>query len=432
MKQNKGLYGVVLILIVILTATVVFFAACDRFGTGEPDATASVTEQPTPEPTPEVLTYKEITLLSAGDIMYHMPQVRAAATGNGYDFTGNMQYVKPFVEAADYAVVNLETTLAGTENGYSYSGFPTFNSPDSTVDSIRYAGFDMLLLANNHCYDTGTWGLKRTLQIVSEKGLAHLGTRADTNGKTYQVVNINGVQVGLLNYTYEIGSDGKVGINGITVADADIPLIDTFNENNLDAFYEAVRTRMAELKSEGADLIVFYIHWGEEYSLVPSETQKAIAQKLCDMGVDALIGGHPHVIQPMETLTSTDQSHTMPCFYSLGNYISNQNRETLPKPNVLYTENGVMPILTIRKYSNGVTCISKIEYIATWVHRHGSYEIVPIEAALQAPDAYGLTSSSFGVSHCTAAKQMTDDLLKAGVDAFNAAFTPPFSNAEAE
>lgn len=91
-----------------------------------------------------------------------------------------------------------------------------------------------------------------------------------------------------------------------------------------------------------------------------------------------------------------------------------------------------MPILTIRKYSNGETCISKIEYIATWVHRHGSYEIIPIEAALAAPDAYGLTSSSFGVSHCTAAKQMTDDLLKAGVDAYNADFTPPYPEAVAE
>ena len=90
-----------------------------------------------------------------------------------------------------------------------------------------------------------------------------------------------------------------------------------------------------------------------------------------------------------------------------------------------------MPILTIRKYSNGIACVAKLDYIATWVHRHGTYEIIPIEAALNDPEGYGLTDSSFGLTHAAEAKEMTDSLVKAGVDQYNADWQDPYPEAKA-
>ena len=433
MKKNRGLLIAMAVLLVMLAATVTVFVVQDRetagiYATSSPDGTLLASETPSPEP----LTYTEITFLSAGDIMYHRPQILAAKIGSGYDFTNNMKYVKPFIEKADFAAANFETTLTGPEIGYEAKQYPHFNAPDATVDSLLYAGFDLLFLANNHCYDYDRPGLLRTIEILDQKGMDHIGTRGLEDSKSYKIVTVQAISIGLLNYTLEMGSDeSTVRINGSSVAPEDVPLIDTFNEEKPEAFYAELQERMEDLKAEGADLIIVYLHWGEEYELTPNETQKGIAQKLCDMGVDVLLASHPHVIQPVETFLSSDGSRKMPCFYSMGNYISNQNRETLTSANAEYTENGLMPILTIRKYSNGIACVAKLDYIATWVHRHGTYEIIPIEAALNDPEGYGLTDSSFGLTHAAEAKEMTDSLVKAGVDQYNADWQDPYPEAKA-
>ncbi|MBR6807974.1 MAG: CapA family protein [Clostridia bacterium] len=389
---------------------------------------AGETIPPAPEFDP--YSYTESTLLVAGDIMYHQPQLNAAfnrATGE-YDFTGTYRYIKDIVSAADYAVVNFEATMSGNEY-YSYSGYPTFNAPDSAFTPLIDAGFDMMLFANNHCYDYGNHGLIRTQQVFDQYGMDYIGARKTTEDRSYMNVNVGGITVGMLNSTDDIsyGNLAKRTINGITIRDGDLELMDIFNLSLLDEFYAVVEERIDTLRTEGAELIVYYIHWGTEYQLVHNDTQAAIAQKLCDLGVDVIIGGHPHVVQDAEMLTSTvDGAHQTLCFYSLGNVVSNQNRLTMGDlVNKAYTENGLMVRLTLRKYANGECMVSAVETIPLWVHRYNDpttwvlkYDVLPIETALADPAAYGLYNSSFGVANCTAALEMTNGTLSGIVDAF--------------
>ncbi len=385
----------------------------------------------------EPLTYTEITLLSAGDVMYHNPQLYEAydeATGE-YDFSPTYRYVKDLVSSADYAVVNFECTTAG--DAFGYSGYPSFNAPDSGMSVLKEAGFDMLLFANNHCYDTGRTGLIRTQENFTRFGFDYVGARPDTNGKTYKTVDVKGIRLGVINSSDDLAHDGPSSprtVNGIAIADGDVELMDLFNVGDLDGYYSHVEEAVRDLKAEGADLIVTYIHWGDEYQLVHNETQDAIAQKLCDLGVDVIIGSHPHVVQDAEVLTSTaDPGRKTLCFYSLGNYVSNQNRLTMdPGWESEYTENGLTVILNIRKYSNGKTMVTDVKLDPTWVHRYTdgttwkNYHIViPLAEALNAPGEFGLYNSSFGVDHATAAYRMTEEQLEGVVEAFAATVSLP-------
>ncbi|MBE7056384.1 MAG: CapA family protein [Ruminococcaceae bacterium] len=429
-KQNKALSIVLMVVVVALIASVIAITSMkDGNITPGTKPTAAPTGEPTPVPTEEPLTYTEITFLSVGDVMYHRPQLRVAKKGDIYDFTDNMKYVKSIIQSVDYAAANFETTLSNPDVDFlAAPQFPSFNAPDSTVDSLKDAGFDMLFYSNNHCYDFDGAGLKRTLKVFAEKGMDFIGSRPDENSKSYKVVDVKGVKIGLINYMQEIGSEGStVRINGSSVAPEDLPLIDTFNHNNPEPMYQEIESRMKELENQGADIIIVYMHWGEEYDLEPNSSQKAIAKKLCDMGVGALLASHPHVIQPVEVITSADGKNVMPCFYSMGNFISNQNRDNINKTNGIYTENGLMPILTIKKYSNGETVVSKLDYVSTWVHNNAykSYTIIPIEKALSDPSAYGLSSGS----KIQAAKDMTDGLVKAGIEQYNSQWKDPYPEA---
>lgn len=420
-------------LIVLVTILCIAAVSCGKDGnpSGKTGSyTVSTPGNETPGPTGKgELTYTDISVLSAGDIMYHMPQVNAAKTGDGkYDFNSNFQYVKSIISSADYAVVNFETTLA---NQKEYTSYPTFNSPLSTLDSIKDAGFDMLLFANNHCYDYKKDGFLSTLGRFKEYGFDYIGGKTDVSEKSYMVKDVKGVKLGMMNFADTLTQpNGQYNtINGITINDGCDPYMDIYVRGKEDALYAEVTNRIADLKANGAELIIMYIHWGDEYQLKPVESQKRVAQKLCDLGVDVIIGSHPHVIEPMEILTSqTDPSRSTVCFYSLGNYISNQNRlsfQDLEYDIRKYTENGLMVTLNIRKYSTGDVYVKSIDYTPTWVHRWSdsngkmNYNVVPLLQANADPAAYGLTSSSFGVDHAKTAFKLTDDVFSVPVTAFN-------------
>lgn len=374
--------------------------------------------------------YTEITLLNMGDIMYHSPQLEAAyvAATDSYDFSGSYKYLKNVVSAADYAVINFEATLSGDEY-YAYAGYPTFNAPDTAFTPLLDTGFDMMLFANNHCYDYGHHGLIRTQEVFKEHGVDYIGARLKPEDKTYKLVNIDGINVGMINTTDDLsyGNLEQRTVNGIAIQGDDIELMDLLNHSLLDEFYAQTETRIKELKDAGADLIVYYIHWGYEYHLTHNDMQDQIASKLCDLGVDVIIGGHPHVVQDAEVLTSTvDPEHKTLCFYSLGNVVSNQNRLTMGDTmNKEYTESGLIVELTIRKYADGRCFVSAVDTMPTWVHRYYDagtatmkYEVLPVEEALAAPEAYGLYNSSFGVTNATAALEMTGALVDGIVEAF--------------
>ena len=212
----------------------------------QPPATqAPATEATQPQPEHVVST---ATIVSTGDLLMHKPVIDTGLVGGSYNFDSIFKYIKEDVTAADYAVANLEVTLAGTETGIPYQGFPRFNCPDAIVTSAKDAGFDMLLTANNHSYDTGLAGFKRTLEVTRDTGLETLGTYTSADETHWAVEEINGIQVGMICYTYATGvTDGRPMLNG-NAAISEAGLCNYFTYTNLDAFYSELDGYLKEMK----------------------------------------------------------------------------------------------------------------------------------------------------------------------------------------
>ncbi len=391
---------------------------------------------PVSSPTVDPYDYTEMTLLSVGDIMFHNPQIRAGynAATQSYDFHNNFQYIKTLVSSADLAVGNFEGTIAEQD----FKGYPVFHLPIATLEAVKDAGFDVMLFANNHMYDNQKFGVQNTLTKFKELGFDYAGATLDTeNERSCLIKEVNGIKIGIMNYADSLTQDivssytGELmhTINGIVIQNDFFNNMNIYIQGQEDAFYARVAEDMAYFKSQQVDIVVSYIHWGWEYFLEENEYQRQTAQKLCDMGVDVIIGSHPHVIQPMDTLVSTtDPTHSTLCFYSLGNYLSNQNRAadtwSKPAPAQGYSENGLTVQLTIRRYNNGETVVSKLEYTPTWVHRYYQngqlqYNILPLPLTEDQYESYGLTKSSHGISHSFESFQRTDSVMKEDVAAFN-------------
>ena len=328
------------------------------------------------------------TILAAGDLMTHLPIVRSGYWSTGYNFEYIFQYVSPYIAGADYSVVNLETTLAGTD-GKQYTGYPKFNAPDAIATSAYHVGFDMMLTGNNHCYDYGTAGLLRTLETIQHAGMDTLGTISSLEDNRYLVRNINGIRIGMVNYTYaDIVDDPSTPvINDTRIDSKSAGLINTFDYANLDLFYNEMEGRISEMRAAGAEAIVLFIHWGDQFTTTPSSTQQIIAQKMCDLGVDVIAGSHPHVVQPIVQLTSTDGQNKTLCMYSMGNFLSNQRANNIALETG-HSEDGVMFSFTFVKYSNGEVHVEQVELMPTWVLIRGNddnktYHIIPLDVEIE-------------------------------------------------
>ena len=308
----------------------------------------------------------------AGDLMLHLPIVRSGEVNGGYNFDDIFTFVKPYISAADYAVANLETTLSGID-GKEYTGFPNFNSPDQIAQSAKNTGFDMLLTGNNHCYDYGTEGLTRTLDTLNSHMLDALGTVENSANPRHVVRNLSGIKVGMACYTFaDMDENGNVTINGMTTDRAAMGLVNAFDYDKLSQFYTEVEGEIASMRANGADTIILYIHWGDDYSTSVSDNQKAMAQKLCDLGVDVIAGSHPHVIQPIDLLTSSvDPEHKTICLYSMGNFLSNQRADNIGLTTG-HSEDGVLFTFALTKYNDGSVRVSAINLLPTWVLVQGS------------------------------------------------------------
>lgn len=308
---------------------------------------------------------KHITLLFAGDLMQHGVQYKAAlAAGGGkrYDYEECFRYVKDEIRSADVAIANFETTLAGGEP----STYPHFNSPDSYLTACKDAGFDILLTANNHSVDTGAKGIRRTIERMDAEGIPHIGTYADLAERQREypyMLDTLGFRIAILCFTY--------GTNGIAVPNPCIVnLIDTVQ----------IRKDIQRARQQKPDCIIAFVHWGIEHALLPNAQQKSLADWMFRAGIDHVIGGHPHVVQPIElreypTADGTMDKHLL--VYSLGNYISN-----MPKPN---NDGGLMVKMTLTKEQKSAssthtspadgnassthTYLSDASYGLTWVTR---------------------------------------------------------------
>lgn len=334
-----------------------------------PTAVPPTTVPPTQPP---IVKESTATIGSTGDILLHKKVIQSGysqETGT-YNYDSAFSVFSSFVSKMDYAVANLEVTLCGNENGYEYSGYPCFNAPDAIADALKNAGFDMLLTANNHCFDTRTTGLLRTQEILRNRELDYTGTRYTEEEKNYLVKEINGIKIGMICYTYNTGVDenGAVSLNGIPLTAEATRLVNSFDYGNLDAFYTKLSAELSAMRGDGAEAVMVYLHWGDEYDTTPNATQKKVAQALCDMGVEVIVGNHAHVPQPVELLTnSQDESKKTLCLYSMGNALSNIRRgPSYPTE----TEDGMLFQVTFAKYSDGTVVVESVDVLPTWVNRY--------------------------------------------------------------
>ncbi len=324
------------------------------------------------------------TILATGDIMFHSPQIEGAYNSSidGYDFNDSFKHVKKYIEAADLSLGNFETVTAGSEIGFT--GFPNFNSPVETLAAIKNAGYDILTTANNHCLDQRKEGLISTIDAIEENGMKNVGTYKEPESPIL-IENVNDISMAILSYTY--------GCNGMehTLAPEEL----NYMVNLIDE--DKIKEDIEKAENENVDLIVVFIHWGNEYQREPSQEQIDLGNKMVDWGVDIILGSHPHVIQKSEILNNNGKDSFI--IYSMGNFLSNQRRESLDNK---YTEDGVIVKLEVEKdFKEKKTIIKEVEYIPTWVSRYTmdgklQYEIIPTEEVLKGQENYDtMTQETF-------------------------------------
>ena len=336
---------------------------------------------------------KYIDIVSLGNLIIHQSQINGAKNENGYDFSPSFQYIKEMVSEADISLGILEGALAGGEP----TGYPIFNSPDEVIDSLRDTGIDVVNYANNHIYDYDDEGLQRTIEITKEKGLDVLGIKSTEEEKSYLVKEVDGVKIGFASYVFETAAvNGYKTINSNPVSINSENLINTFNYNDLESFYNRIASEISAMKAEGVEFIIASMHWGEEYNTYIEATQNEIAKKLNELGVDIILGGHPHVIQPYEIICN-ESGHSTFVIYSQGNSLSNQSEQEI---GVAESEDGIMIKFTLEKKDGNVS-LKEYKIIPTWVYKEekgdGTYyhKIIPVEEALANPEEYGINSDLY-------------------------------------
>lgn len=334
-----------------------------------------------------------VDIISLGNLIIHQSQIDGAKQENSYDFSPSFQYIKKMILDSDISMGILEGALAGCEP----SGYPFFNSPDEVVDALKDTGIDIINYANNHIYDYEDVGLKRTIDVTKEKGLDVLGVKSTEEEKNYLVKEVNGIKIGFLAYVFETSMiNGHKTINSNILSTYSENLINTFNYNDLESFYKKIENEISAMKSEGVEFIITSMHWGEEYNTYIEASQNEIAKRLNKLGVDIILGGHPHVIQPYEIMRN-ESGHSTFVIYSQGNSLSNQSEQEI---GVAESEDGIMIKFTLEKKDGNVS-LKEYKIIPTWVYKeekvNGTYyhKIIPVEEALADPNKYGISSDVY-------------------------------------
>ncbi len=285
-----------------------------------------------------------LSILFMGDVMQHRQQLHSAlipgtdsTLSSSYDYSSYFAHVQHFIDEADFTVANMEFCLGGPP----YTGYPSFSAPEALAEEAAEAGIDLFLCANNHICDKGRRGLVSSLEKYGKIGVPVTGVYRDSLDEQKHnpyIAELGGVRVAFINFTY--------GTNGIRVPEP-------FIVNMMDK--EKVREAFVRAREMEADIIIALPHWGQEYTTVPDSRQREWAEFLLECGADAVIGSHPHVIQPVE----------FPVAYSMGNFISNMSLRN--------TELGLMIILKIAVTSYGDSYVAGLEAVPVWCSRPGGY-----------------------------------------------------------
>lgn len=366
-KLTKNLSFVIVVLIAILIITGIFYAIKNTSQykkliasfKNELEVEAQAKEEKQKQEDEEKKqeeTDTTFTMTAIGDIMCHNTQYWDAYNKetDTYDFSYVFNDISYYTKIGDIAIGSLETSFAGKERGYS--NYPTFNSPDELAYAVKDIGIDVVSTAGNHCLDMGYSGLSRTIDVLNDADIAHLGTyKTQEDQDKILFKYVKGVKIAFINYTY--------GTNGIP-----LPSDKEFCVNLIDK--ELIQKHIKLAKEKNADMIVACMHWGTEYRLTANDEQKELADFLFKNGVDVILGNHPHVLEPMEKRTVTlDNGTTKDGFviYACGNFICDQNAEN--------TRNSIILNLTITKHIDGKITIDKANYIPIYMYKDPSKSI---------------------------------------------------------
>ena len=388
--MKKNIKTILISFLIIIAAAAAGAAAIAAFGTdsaagvmifGEKETEEETSSLPVPD-LPAIAS--EATIGVTGDILIHSPILSSVIQDDGtYDFTECFSAVSSYWSNIDYMIANFEGSV-GSEG--SYSGYPLFSTPASIITALADAGVDCILTANNHTYDTGSDGMERTIAAIEEAGLDYTGTRSSEDESYVLIADVNDIIFGMVCYTYDTRSsaEDQKSLNGITMSDESENLVNSFCYSDLDSLYESVENNLAEMEAAGCDVTMVFIHWGDEYAESPNEYQTSIAQALADLGVDIIVGGHPHVVQEFDILTGEDGNETL-VLYSMGNALSNQRRSRISQETRGYTEDGLTIQFTYMKFNNGVVKLKEVYILPTWVELYdGVYTIVPLDYSIAA------------------------------------------------
>jgi poly-gamma-glutamate capsule biosynthesis protein CapA/YwtB (metallophosphatase superfamily) len=353
-----------IVLAVLVLIIVLIVKSCGKSAAPASSASGKTTEtQTTATEAAASQTPQKATLSAVGDIMVYDDQLKdAKQTDGSYNFLPALAPVSPLLTASDLTVGNFEANFAGEP----YSGKPSFSAPDSLATTLAGLGFDVLQTANTYSIQNGLVGLSRTVNTIRKEGMNALGTFVSASDKTANEVavrEVNGVKIAFIGFT-----KGVNNINLPTGASYAVNLLYkdyATNYKNVDS--DGIKAVIDAAKATSPDVIVAMVHWGSEYELEPSDTQKSIADLMFQNGVDVILGTHSHVVGPMEKRTVTVDGKSKDVFvaYSLGNFMSSMSAD--------YTREGAVLNLEFTKDASGTT-ISKIDYVPTLFTDNGANE----------------------------------------------------------
>jgi poly-gamma-glutamate synthesis protein (capsule biosynthesis protein) len=288
---------------------------------------------------------EDISICMVGDLLIHLPILDYAKT-EGYNFDFIFENMEKYIKEYDIKIINEEVLIAGTN--FSIKGYPKFNSPLELADSVAKAGFNVILKSTNHVNDLGEearlFDLNNWKKFPNIKVTGSYQNEEEAQKITY--FEIKGIKIALLNYCY--------GSNRL--------LRNSYTINKIN--YDKIKNDINKSKSEGADIIIVMPHWGKEYSLKTNKFQNKWSKIFFELGVDIVIGTHPHVIQPVEIIEDKDKNRKMYIFYSLGNFI---NSTSSRKKNVFWRFLGGMAHIIIGKVNNKPV-IKNIKFIPLITH----------------------------------------------------------------
>src|SRR5829696_8164630 len=305
-------------------------------------------------------TGRTFTLIASGDVLTHGPVLRQASAygrriGQRYDFRPMFADIRPLVAGADLALCHLEVPLSRT--GQDISSWPVFNAPPQLAAALRWAGYDACSTASNHSMDQGPQGVAATLEIMDAAGLGHAGMARNAHeAATSTIVDVRGLRVGLLSYTY--------GLNSGRLPADQRWLVNTIDPRRILSDARAARRA-------GAQFVVVLLHWGQEYQSTPTPSQRQVARQLLGAPeVDLILGHHAHVVQPIQRVESKWVA------YGMGNSLSNQTPSCCPAG----AQDGVLVKVTVADRA-GRLGVQEVRYVPTWVE-HPSFRIRPVLTAL--------------------------------------------------